>query len=684
MKMMRKKLLCGSVLATALLFGFGLVEVGYAEEKPVSKPINIFSMSLDELSQIEVISSSRQSQKLNTTSVPITVVTQDDIHYSGATNIYELLQFSPSIDMLRVDRNRYAMGVRGLHDVYSDRTLVLINGRTAENPLFGGSEFMRQPLLMEDIERIEIVRGPGGAAWGANAFNGVINVITKKPEDCLGLLLSTQWNTFGDNYEQFRWAAQEKQWSWRISGGWNQQESTSDALDETYTSSIWGNYKTRDFSRNSIVDTEFINHLSKDTELSFGLGWSNRDIGSFPMLLSFRKTSSYEETIRSFAKLQTQLDDESSAYIQWTGNFADTKWPSTIKYSSMENDVEAQLTFSPVENHTASVGGNVRFTSLNQDMMYSDDIALTEDPLRDTTGGLFVIDRWQATDSLAFEGQFRQDYSDLTGRDWSTRLAAIIDLNKDIEEYLRFAFARAYRAPKAGLSRTNVQRMQVFPGVYAVTLRSNEDLDNEGLQSYEIGYGRSLARNVRFSANVYQQEYSDLVGYDTRNGVIPGVTTTTMASNIAGAEAWGAETEIEWYGDKGSLSVWYTLNKFQDDGKLVGINTEQLTRSYAPAEHKAGLTGRLFLAEEFVLNANYRYTSSTSGSNGPCSDVSKSNVVDLTLSKAFKMNKATGELLVGVSDIFNETERVVTPVGLLYYPSETPGRIFFARLQMKF
>jgi iron complex outermembrane receptor protein len=117
----------GGIFAAAMLLTFGFVEVGFAEEPSVFKQGNLFNMSLEELSQIEVVSASRQKQKLCATSVPMTVVSKDDVHYSGAANLYELLQFSPSIDMLRVDRNRYALGVRGLHDVYSDRTLVLIN-----------------------------------------------------------------------------------------------------------------------------------------------------------------------------------------------------------------------------------------------------------------------------------------------------------------------------------------------------------------------------------------------------------------------------------------------------------------------------------------------------------------------------------------------------------------------------
>ena len=125
-----------------------------------------FRMSLEELMEIEIVSASRKKQRLTDAAVPVSIITAEDIHYSGLTNLYEILQFAPSIDALQVDRSRYALGVRGLHDTWSDRTLTLINGRAADNPIFGGSEFLRQPLLLEDIKQIEILRGPSGAAWG--------------------------------------------------------------------------------------------------------------------------------------------------------------------------------------------------------------------------------------------------------------------------------------------------------------------------------------------------------------------------------------------------------------------------------------------------------------------------------------------------------------------------------------
>ena len=162
-----------------------------AEKTTPSDSSKLFEMSLEDLMEVPVVSASRQEQKLSELSVPVTVITAEDIHYSGLTSIPEILRFALGVDVVRLDRSRYMVGVRGLESTVSDRTLVLINGRSTLDPVFGTS-WMELPVLVEDIERIEIVRGPGGAVWGSNAYTGVINIITKKPEDVKGGILQAQ------------------------------------------------------------------------------------------------------------------------------------------------------------------------------------------------------------------------------------------------------------------------------------------------------------------------------------------------------------------------------------------------------------------------------------------------------------------------------------------------------------
>src|SRR5438128_1498729 len=144
------------------------------------------SLSLEELMKVEVTTASKTPQTLMRTAAAAFVITQDDIRRSGATNIPEMLRMVPGIDVARVNASTYAISARGFNGVYATKLLVLIDGRSVYTPLFSGVQWDLQDTMLEDIERIEIIRGPGGTLWGANAFSGVINIITKSAADTQG------------------------------------------------------------------------------------------------------------------------------------------------------------------------------------------------------------------------------------------------------------------------------------------------------------------------------------------------------------------------------------------------------------------------------------------------------------------------------------------------------------------
>jgi len=152
---------------------------------------DLSSLSVDDLLNVEVTSVSRKGQKLSDTAAAVFVVTQDDIRRSGATSIPEILRMVPGLDVARVNGNGWAISARGSNGQFANKLLVMIDGRSVYTPLFSGVFWDVQDTLLEDIERIEVIRGPGGTLWGANAVNGVINIITKHSIETQGSLLST-------------------------------------------------------------------------------------------------------------------------------------------------------------------------------------------------------------------------------------------------------------------------------------------------------------------------------------------------------------------------------------------------------------------------------------------------------------------------------------------------------------
>lgn len=145
-------------------------------------------LSLDQLMGITITSASKKAQHADEVSSAIFVLTQDDIRRSGATSIPEALRLVPGLQVAHYSANSWAVTARGFNGFFADKLLVLIDGRSVYTPLFSGVYWDVQDTMMEDIERIEVIRGPGATVWGANAVNGVINVITKKAEDTQGLL----------------------------------------------------------------------------------------------------------------------------------------------------------------------------------------------------------------------------------------------------------------------------------------------------------------------------------------------------------------------------------------------------------------------------------------------------------------------------------------------------------------
>jgi iron complex outermembrane receptor protein len=147
--------------------------------------------SLEDLMNIKVTSVSKQEQKVSRAAAAIFVITSEDIRRSGATNIPDLLRMVPGVDVAQINANTWAVSVRGFNGRFSNKLLVLVDGRTVYTPNFGGTFWDVVDLPLLDIERIEVIRGPGGSIWGTNAVNGVINIITKTAAETKGTTVET-------------------------------------------------------------------------------------------------------------------------------------------------------------------------------------------------------------------------------------------------------------------------------------------------------------------------------------------------------------------------------------------------------------------------------------------------------------------------------------------------------------
>ncbi|RMD61357.1 MAG: TonB-dependent receptor, partial [Planctomycetota bacterium] len=304
-----------------------------------------------------VVTAGRTAQPANMTGVPISVITAADLHFGGFSTVVDALFFAPGVDALAVDRNRFAVGVRGLHQEFSDRTLFLIDGRNASNALFGGVDFERLPLFVEDLARIEIGRGPGGAVWGANAFNGVVNFIRKRPHETLGALASVTVDEFGDAYSQLRWGAEQGALAWRLSFGYDQEVSSEDAISGD-------DFDSRDFSRVFRFDSEAEYRFSASSSLRFGASHVHIVRGDFPFLVFQPGLNERIDSTTAHAQYEWGEGEDQGGVLQWYGTFEDVNRPTLWRYSSADNSLEGSLRFVPAEGHEAMVGAALRLVRI--------------------------------------------------------------------------------------------------------------------------------------------------------------------------------------------------------------------------------------------------------------------------------------------------------------------------------
>ena len=172
-----------------LLLAFSLSPITLSADQAPS-PADLNKMDIEDLMQVKVTSVSKKEQSLYRTAAAVFVIDQEDIRRSGATNIPDLLRMVPGVDVQQVDANAWAISVRGFNSRFSNKLLVLIDGRTVYTPVFSGVYWEHLDMPLEDIDRIEVIRGPGATVWGANAVNGVISIFTKSAKATKGGLVT--------------------------------------------------------------------------------------------------------------------------------------------------------------------------------------------------------------------------------------------------------------------------------------------------------------------------------------------------------------------------------------------------------------------------------------------------------------------------------------------------------------
>ena len=578
----RRRAYLGAALA-AFLTAYGAPARADADAADLSE------LSLEDLMDIEVTSVSKRPQKLSQAPAAITVLTAEDIHRAGHTSIAEALRMVPGLHVAHINSNQWAITSRGLNFRFANKLLVLIDGRSVYTPLFSGVYWGLQDVPLEDVDRIEVIRGPGGTLWGANAVNGVINVITKRADETQGVLLS---GAAGDPLT----ASGTARW-----GG---------AVGDDLHYRVWA--KAFDHGE---FDTPQ-NHGAGDdwhqARGGFRADWepSSRD------LLTFQ--GDYfdgEADMNSVFVTGTDTADFSGGYLlgRWSRSLSDGSrislqgyWDHFEREEGLAGetrdtfDLEFQHDLTLFARNDVTWGLNYRATSDRlQDTPFT-----TFDPDDDTVHLVsgFVQNEFAIVPerlSLTLGSKF--EHNDYTGFEYQP--SARFGWTPSDRHTLWGAVSRAVRTP----SRVENDIDLILPfqslGILA-DLDGNTDFDSEELLAYELGYRGLLTDSLSLDVAGFYFDYDDLRTVDIVGPGTPPAAVATLFGNRMRGESHGVEVEATWRAlDNWKLTASYTL--LDVDLELKGSSTDpvsELTEGDAP-EHQFQVRSLLDLPWNLQLDA---------------------------------------------------------------------------------
>jgi len=514
---------------------------------------DIFNMSLQQLTDIDVTSVSKRTEKASQVAAALYVITQEDIRRSGLQSIPELLRMVPGIQVAQSGSQNWAITSRGFDSQFANKLLVMIDGRTVYNPIFSGVFWDVQNLMLEDIDRIEVIRGPGATLWGANAVNGVINIITKNARDTQGGLVTAATGTQERFGSSARYGGTVGDLSYRTYAqyfDYNQQHTLTGAG----AGDLWDNgqggfrmdwngfgkdtrtlqgdvYKgqenaIRRYPVTSTVSPSLIETIRDSDDVS-GMNILGRWKHEFNKDSDITLQAYYDDSIRQFL---ASGDGESSFHTQTLDLDLQHNWTMN-KY----NNVTWGLGYRRIN----SIFGNDFYWSYSPENYYQnlyssffqDKISLIQDRLFLTAGSKF-------------------EHNDFTGFEYepSIRLSWLPSERQTL-------WAAVSRAVHTANQATHDIALVLAATGPSTMLAENHNLmqESENLTAYEIGYRVMPREDFSFDITGFLNEYRDLTS--ASNGATVTLSDPVMGSytlaplipgNANSGETHGVEAASTW------------------------------------------------------------------------------------------------------------------------------------------
>jgi len=600
-------------VVTLLIF-FSTTSWAQVTDLPSSSELK--KLSVEDLMNIEVTSVSKRPEKLKDVSSAIQVITREDIRQSGATSVPEALRLAPNLQVAQVNASQWAISARGFNNVLSNKLLVLIDGRVVYTPLYAGVFWDVQNLLLEDIERIEVISGPGGTLWGANAVNGVINITTRSSAQTKGLFAEGGAGTLLRSYGGLRYGGNIREHlTYRVYGTAFKKGSTegtdgSDPHDDwtMFQGGFRLDWEAGEKDAITLQSNYYDNRPNPDGKtpvVASGKNatarWSHTSVNG----QTYQLQAYYDETWRNFG---SGLAENLRTYdVEWhinhyLGRRHTLAWGAELRLMDDHVNNLPSFAFEPGNKllHLYSV-------------FLQDEIALIQDKLRLTLGT-------------------KVEHNNYTGFQYSPNIR--LALTPSSTQMLWAAVSRAVRNP------SRIDRdfsLYAAPGV-AVIGAAGDRFQSESLLAYELGW--RYTANEKFSTSVatFYNVYDNIRSAEP--GPAPSGIPIIFANGVKG-ETYGAEVSgiynvSGWWRLRGG----YTFLKKNLAIKSTSADLNGGTAESDDPEQQFLIQSMMSLPGKIELGAVLRYVDKLSKPPVP-------NYTELDLRAGWKMNKFIELNIVG-------------------------------------
>jgi iron complex outermembrane receptor protein len=586
------------------------------------------AFSLEELKDVVIVSASKKPEIVSNTAAAVYVITQEDIRRSGVTSIPEALRLAPGVHVARITATEWAINIRGLNSQFARNLLVLIDGRSVYTHVFSGVFWDIQDTVLNDIDRIEVVRGPGAAVWGANAVNGVINIITKKAAQTQGgetvVLAGSQEQLASVRYG----GTLKNQAYYRVYGKFFNRGDLSDVSVDLDSQS--GNPNDAESSDNwrsgrggFRLDMEPGHGLSESSSNSFtlqGETYKNRYDKEFerrsiifPGLASLQNNgNSTSEAVGWHLQgtWQHAMASDSATTLQIYHDYAKKDYdPGSGRVNTTDLEFQHHLTLGG--NH-AFVWG-LEYKNINDEFEESANISMTPSNLSQNFWSASLQDEITIQPqrlSLIIGSKFENN--EFTGLEIQPSIRLLYKPDELLSVW--GAVSRAVRAPSRlelhGRTNDSVVLPDINPNTPAeVVTQGNSELDPENLIAYELGMRLKPRPTLWLDTALFYNQYDDLIGLELIDSDSVNNRYELGYANNTSGQAYGMEMALDWKAtDKWLLGATYTyLHSLIRENKVDDPTIAALIAKGSNPRHTFSIRSYLDITPNIDFDVWFRY-----------------------------------------------------------------------------